>query len=152
MIVIGCLSLIFTPFDYRSYSFIVFLSQILRSPALEVLIIVRCANELLRKLVAILFGWSYKCSIWRRHVSFNYLCEIRWLWIVILFSNCETQMKLNIWLRGLLTQFQATYGKPLLAAKDAKCSSKDAEAGVLAMEALHKQVNLALLQKLCSNA
>lgn len=43
---------------------------------------------------------------------------------------------------GLLLQFQATYGKPLLAAKDSKCSSKDAEAGVLAMEALHKQVEL----------
>lgn len=40
----------------------------------------------------------------------------------------------------LFLQFQATYGKPLLAARDAKCSAKDAEAGVLAMEALHKQV------------
>ena len=37
-------------------------------------------------------------------------------------------------------QFQATYGKPLVAARDSKCSAKDAEAGVLAMEALHKQV------------
>jgi hypothetical protein len=37
-------------------------------------------------------------------------------------------------------QFQAAYGKPLLAAKDSKCSAKDAEAGILAMEALHKQV------------
>ena len=37
-------------------------------------------------------------------------------------------------------QFQATYGKPLLAARDPKCSAKDAEAGALAMEALHKQV------------
>lgn len=41
----------------------------------------------------------------------------------------------------LLEQFQATYGKPLLAARDPKCSAKDAEAGALAMEALHKQVN-----------
>jgi TATA-binding protein-associated factor len=40
----------------------------------------------------------------------------------------------------LIMQFQATYGKPLLAAKDPKCSAKDAEAGILAMEALHKQV------------
>jgi len=32
----------------------------------------------------------------------------------------------------------------LLAAKDSKCSAKDAEAGVLAMEALHKQVNYSL--------
>lgn len=43
---------------------------------------------------------------------------------------------------GMLLQFQATYGKPLLAAKDSKCSAKDAEAGVLAMEALHKQVEV----------
>lgn len=111
---------------------------------LEVLIVVRCANELLRNLGAILFGCSYKCSIWRRHVSPTYLCEIRWSCIILLFFSCETQMKLNFWLRGLFLQFQSTYGKPLLAAKDAKCSSKDAEAGVLAMEALHKQVNLAL--------
>lgn len=41
----------------------------------------------------------------------------------------------------LYWQFQATYGKPLVAARDSKCSAKDAEAGVLAMEALHKQVN-----------
>lgn len=41
-------------------------------------------------------------------------------------------------------QFQASYGKPLLAARDPKCSAKDAEAGVLAMEALHKQVILFL--------
>ncbi|KAL4188800.1 hypothetical protein AMTRI_Chr08g162230 [Amborella trichopoda] len=40
---------------------------------------------------------------------------------------------------GTERQFQATYGKPLLAAKDSKCSAKDAEAGALAMEALHKQ-------------
>lgn len=39
-----------------------------------------------------------------------------------------------------IAQFQASYGKPLLAARDPKCSAKDAEAGVLAMEALHKQV------------
>jgi len=37
-------------------------------------------------------------------------------------------------------QFQSNYGKPLQAAKEGKCSSKEAEAGVLAMEALHKQV------------
>jgi hypothetical protein len=34
------------------------------------------------------------------------------------------------------------YGKPILAARDAKCSAKEAEAGALAMEALHKQVCL----------
>ncbi|KAL8108491.1 hypothetical protein AgCh_024802 [Apium graveolens] len=38
------------------------------------------------------------------------------------------------------SQFQVTYGKPLLAARDSKCSDKDAEAGALVMEALHKQV------------
>ncbi|KAJ6763217.1 SNF2/RAD54 HELICASE FAMILY [Salix purpurea] len=48
---------------------------------------------------------------------------------------------------GTDRQFQATYGKPLLAARDPKCSAKDAEAGVLAMEALHKQVMPFLLRR-----
>ncbi|CAH1428547.1 unnamed protein product [Lactuca virosa] len=41
---------------------------------------------------------------------------------------------------GTERQFQATYGKPLAATRDSKCSAKDAEAGVHAMEALHKQL------------
>ena len=45
-----------------------------------------------------------------------------------------------------LLQFQATYGKPLVAARDPKCSAKDAEAGALAMEALHKQVHFIFLK------
>ncbi|XP_068640422.1 TATA-binding protein-associated factor BTAF1-like isoform X2 [Aristolochia californica] len=48
---------------------------------------------------------------------------------------------------GTEKQFQATYGKPLLAARDPKCSAKDAEAGALAMEALHKQVMPFLLRR-----
>ncbi|GFP81580.1 tata-binding protein-associated factor btaf1 [Phtheirospermum japonicum] len=48
---------------------------------------------------------------------------------------------------GTERQFQATYGKPLVAARDPKCSAKDAEAGVLAMEALHKQVMPFLLRR-----
>uniref|UniRef100_A0A0A0LCK5 Helicase C-terminal domain-containing protein n=1 Tax=Cucumis sativus TaxID=3659 RepID=A0A0A0LCK5_CUCSA len=44
-------------------------------------------------------------------------------------------------------QFQSTYGKPLLAARDSKCSARDAEAGALAMEALHKQVMPFLLRR-----
>ncbi|XP_052733327.1 TATA-binding protein-associated factor BTAF1 isoform X3 [Vigna angularis] len=48
---------------------------------------------------------------------------------------------------GTERQFQAAYGKPLLAARDPKCSAKDAEAGVLAMEALHKQVMPFLLRR-----
>lgn len=48
---------------------------------------------------------------------------------------------------GTERQFQSTYGKPLLAARDAKCSAKDAEAGALAMEALHKQVMPFLLRR-----
>ncbi|THG06497.1 hypothetical protein TEA_017661 [Camellia sinensis var. sinensis] len=50
-------------------------------------------------------------------------------------------------LSGTPIQFQATYGKPLLAARDSKCSAKDAEAGALAMEALHKQVMPFLLRR-----
>ena len=42
---------------------------------------------------------------------------------------------------GTDRQFQGTiWKKPLIAARDPKCSAKDAEAGALAMEALHKQV------------
>ncbi|KAG4966687.1 hypothetical protein JHK87_032338 [Glycine soja] len=48
---------------------------------------------------------------------------------------------------GTERQFQATYGKPLLAARDPKCSARDAEAGALAMEALHKQVMPFLLRR-----
>ncbi|KAG6504315.1 hypothetical protein ZIOFF_036646 [Zingiber officinale] len=48
---------------------------------------------------------------------------------------------------GTERQFQTTYGKPLSAARDSKCSAKDAEAGVLAMEALHKQVMPFLLRR-----
>uniref|UniRef100_A0A0D3BY47 Helicase C-terminal domain-containing protein n=1 Tax=Brassica oleracea var. oleracea TaxID=109376 RepID=A0A0D3BY47_BRAOL len=48
---------------------------------------------------------------------------------------------------GTERQFQASYGKPLLAARGPKCSAKDAEAGVLAMEALHKQVMPFLLRR-----
>ncbi|XP_028801250.1 TATA-binding protein-associated factor BTAF1 isoform X1 [Neltuma alba] len=48
---------------------------------------------------------------------------------------------------GTERQFHATYGKPLLAARDPKCSARDAEAGVLAMEALHKQVMPFLLRR-----
>ncbi|KAK9093560.1 hypothetical protein Syun_028471 [Stephania yunnanensis] len=48
---------------------------------------------------------------------------------------------------GTERQFQARYGKPLLASRDSKCSAKDAEAGVLAMEALHKQVMPFLLRR-----
>lgn len=48
---------------------------------------------------------------------------------------------------GTERQFQATYGKPLIAARDPKCSAKDAEAGALAMEALHKQVMPFLLRR-----
>ncbi|CAN6696823.1 unnamed protein product [Malus baccata var. baccata] len=48
---------------------------------------------------------------------------------------------------GTERQFQAAYGKPLVAARDPKCSAKDAEAGALAMEALHKQVMPFLLRR-----
>ncbi|XP_058761530.1 TATA-binding protein-associated factor BTAF1 [Vicia villosa] len=48
---------------------------------------------------------------------------------------------------GTDRQFQSTYGKPLVAARDPKCSAKDAEAGALAMEALHKQVMPFLLRR-----
>ncbi|XP_077236335.1 ROOT GROWTH DEFECTIVE 3 isoform X2 [Tasmannia lanceolata] len=48
---------------------------------------------------------------------------------------------------GTERQFHTAYGKPLVAARDSKCSAKDAEAGALAMEALHKQVMPFLLRR-----
>lgn len=54
----------------------------------------------------------------------------------VLLLHCPVTLDL-LW----LWQFQATYGKPLVSARDPKCSAKDAEAGALAMEALHKQVS-----------
>merc|ERR1719494_1591708 len=40
---------------------------------------------------------------------------------------------------GTEREFTARYGKPILQSRDAKSSSKEQEAGALAMEALHKQ-------------
>ncbi|CAI6000430.1 unnamed protein product [Closterium sp. NIES-65] len=48
---------------------------------------------------------------------------------------------------GTEKQFQARYGKPLQAARDPKCTAKQAEAGALAMEALHRQVMPFILRR-----
>ncbi|CAA6657208.1 unnamed protein product [Spirodela intermedia] len=59
-----------------------------------------------------------------------------------------SEQRFELWsLFDFQCQVQATYGKPLLAARDPKCSAKDAEAGALAMEALHKQVMPFLLRR-----
>jgi TATA-binding protein-associated factor len=44
--------------------------------------------------------------------------------------------------------FNDRFGKPILASRDSKSSSKDQEAGALALEALHKQVLPFLLRRL----
>ncbi|XP_064635758.1 TATA-binding protein-associated factor 172-like [Lineus longissimus] len=49
---------------------------------------------------------------------------------------------------GTERQFQARYGKPIIQSRDAKSSSKEQEAGVLAMESLHRQVLPFLLRRL----
>uniref|UniRef100_A0A8D8QXG5 TATA-binding protein-associated factor 172 n=1 Tax=Cacopsylla melanoneura TaxID=428564 RepID=A0A8D8QXG5_9HEMI len=41
---------------------------------------------------------------------------------------------------GTEKQFSSRYARPILASRDPKCSSREQEAGVLAMEALHRQV------------
>ncbi|GAQ92366.1 hypothetical protein KFL_009950010, partial [Klebsormidium nitens] len=48
---------------------------------------------------------------------------------------------------GTEREFNAKYGKPLAAARNPKCTPKQAEAGVLALEALHKQVMPFLLRR-----
>ncbi|XP_077975893.1 TATA-binding protein-associated factor 172-like isoform X2 [Styela clava] len=45
-------------------------------------------------------------------------------------------------------EFNCRYGKPILASRDAKCSSKEQEEGVMAMEALHRQVLPFMLRRL----
>lgn len=49
---------------------------------------------------------------------------------------------------GTEKQFQARYGKPILQSRDAKSTSKEQEAGVLAMESLHRQVLPFILRRL----
>ncbi|XP_013387250.1 TATA-binding protein-associated factor 172-like [Lingula anatina] len=49
---------------------------------------------------------------------------------------------------GTEKQFTAKYGRPILQSRDAKSSSKEQEAGALAMEALHRQVLPFLLRRL----
>ncbi|XP_077114676.1 TATA-binding protein-associated factor 172 isoform X1 [Ranitomeya variabilis] len=49
---------------------------------------------------------------------------------------------------GTERQFAARYGKPILASRDARSSSREQEAGVLAMEALHRQVLPFLLRRM----
>lgn len=49
---------------------------------------------------------------------------------------------------GTEKQFTARYSRPILASRDPKCSTKEQEAGVLAMEALHRQVLPFLLRRM----
>lgn len=49
---------------------------------------------------------------------------------------------------GTERQFAARYGKPILASRDARSSSREQEAGVLAMDALHRQVLPFLLRRM----
>ncbi|XP_071487999.1 TATA-binding protein-associated factor 172-like [Diadema antillarum] len=51
-------------------------------------------------------------------------------------------------LLGTEKQFTARFAKPILQSRDAKSSSKEQEAGALAMEALHRQVLPFLLRRL----
>ncbi|XP_025098082.1 TATA-binding protein-associated factor 172-like isoform X2 [Pomacea canaliculata] len=49
---------------------------------------------------------------------------------------------------GTERQFQARFGKPILLSRDAKSTSKEQEAGALAMEKLHRQVLPFILRRL----
>ncbi|KAF9286646.1 TATA-binding protein-associated factor mot1 [Linnemannia elongata] len=49
---------------------------------------------------------------------------------------------------GTEKQFNDRFGKPIIASRDSKSSSREQEAGVLALEALHKQVLPFLLRRL----
>lgn len=43
---------------------------------------------------------------------------------------------------GSEKEFNSTYGKPIQNSRDAKCSSKDQEAGILALQSLHRYERL----------
>ncbi|PIK38155.1 hypothetical protein BSL78_25007 [Apostichopus japonicus] len=70
--------------------------------------------------------------------------------------NTDTEQCLELWLFRLPDarfpwsekQFQARFAKPILQSRDAKSSSREQEAGALAMEALHRQVLPFLLRRL----
>lgn len=49
---------------------------------------------------------------------------------------------------GTERQFMARYSRPILASRDAKSSSKEQEAGILAMEGLHRQVLPFILRRM----
>ncbi|GAB1607432.1 TATA-binding protein-associated factor 172-like [Argonauta hians] len=49
---------------------------------------------------------------------------------------------------GTEKQFQARYGKPILQSRDAKSTSKEQEAGALAMESLHRHILPFILRRL----
>lgn len=49
---------------------------------------------------------------------------------------------------GTERQFMARYSKPILASRDAKSSSKEQEAGILAMDGLHRQVLPFILRRM----
>eukprot|EP01105_Mastigella_eilhardi_P014815 TRINITY_DN3378_c0_g1_i4.p1 TRINITY_DN3378_c0_g1~~TRINITY_DN3378_c0_g1_i4.p1 ORF type:complete len:687 (-),score=221.73 TRINITY_DN3378_c0_g1_i4:58-2118(-) len=49
---------------------------------------------------------------------------------------------------GTEKQFNDQYSKPILASKDPNCSQQDQEAGILALDALHRQVLPFLLRRL----
>ena len=49
---------------------------------------------------------------------------------------------------GTEKHFASKYGRPILASREAKCSSREKEAGALAMESLHRQVLPFILRRM----
>ena len=49
---------------------------------------------------------------------------------------------------GSERQFNAAFSRPIVAARDSKCTQREQEAGVLAMETLHRQVLPFLLRRM----
>ncbi|KNC54357.1 TATA-binding protein-associated factor 172 [Thecamonas trahens ATCC 50062] len=65
--------------------------------------------------------------------------------VLELWSLFDFLMPGFLWSEG---RFQAVYGKPIVASRDAKCSEAEQEAGALALEALHRQVLPFLMRRL----
>ncbi|KAJ1561339.1 btaf1 RNA polymerase II, B-TFIID transcription factor-associated, 170kDa [Cladochytrium tenue] len=109
------------------------------------------------------FNWNY-CILDEGHIIKNgktkltkAVKSIRCMKRLILSGTPVQNNVLELWslfdflmpgFLGTEQQFNARFGKPILASKDAKGSSKEQEAGALALEALHKQVLPFLLRRM----
>ncbi|CAG8665168.1 8110_t:CDS:2, partial [Acaulospora morrowiae] len=100
--------------------------------------------------------WNY-CILDEGHVIKNAVKTVKANHRLILSGTPIQNNVLELWslfdflmpgFLGTEKQFNERFGKPILASRDSKSSSREQEAGALALEALHKQVLPFLLRRL----